>query len=56
MYAGEGEILKFGCAPLLPRDDVVNLERRRVAYRGQLAVLTTAKRPLPNPMDEIGVQ
>jgi len=34
MYAGEGETLKFGCAPVLPRDNVVDVERRRVQYRG----------------------
>jgi len=34
MYAGEGEILKSGCAPVLPGDDVVNLERCRVECRG----------------------
>ena len=27
MYAGEGETLKFGCAPVLPRDNVVDVER-----------------------------
>ena len=40
MDASEGEILKSGRAPVLPRNDVVYLERRRVKCRGQLAILT----------------
>ena len=43
MDASEGEILKPGRAPVLPRNDVVYLvylERRRVKCRGQLAILT----------------
>ncbi len=56
MYTGEGKILKSGCAPMLPRDDVINLERRRVECRGQLAILTATERALPDPTDEIGVQ
>jgi hypothetical protein len=56
MYAGEGEILKAGCAPVLPCDDVVNLEWRRVECCGLLAILTAAERPLPDPTDNISVQ
>jgi hypothetical protein len=56
MDAGEGEILKFGRAPVLPRNDVVHLERRRVKRCRQLAILTARSGSLPNPTDEIGVQ
>jgi hypothetical protein len=32
MDAGEGEILKFSFAPMLPRNDVIYLERRRIKH------------------------
>ena len=54
--ARQREILKLGLAPMLPGDDVIYLERRRVKRRWQLTVLTTIRCTLPDSSNEISVQ
>jgi len=50
------EIPKFGSAAVLPRNDMVYLERCWIKRRWQLTVFTASAGPLPNLAYEIGVQ
>ena len=54
--ARQREILKLRLAPMLPGNDVIYLERRRVKRRWQLTVLTTIRCTLPDSSNEISVQ
>ena len=54
--ARQREILKLRFAPMLPGNDVIYLERRRVKRRWQLTVLTTIRCTLPDSSNEISVQ
>ena len=56
MDASKGEVIKSGGSAVLPRNNVIDLERRWVKRRGQLAILTARSRSLPNLADEICVQ
>jgi len=40
MDASEGEVIKSGGSAVLPRNNVIDLERRWVKRRGQMAILT----------------
>ena len=54
--ARQREILKLRLAPMLPRNDVIYLDRRRVKRRWQLTVLTTIRFTLPDSSNKISVQ
>jgi hypothetical protein len=55
-YSGQSEIIGYGLSSVLPRDNAIDLERRRMKRRWQLAIFTTCSRSLPNMMDDSGVQ
>jgi hypothetical protein len=54
--ARQGEVIDSGGSTVLARNNVINLERRWVTCRRQLAILTACSGPLPNLADEICVQ
>jgi hypothetical protein len=56
MDASKCKVLKLLQPTVLPRNDVVNLERRRVKCRRQLAILTAILGSLPNTSNESRVQ
>jgi len=56
MDASKGKIITGGGSAVLSSNNVIYLERRRVEFRRQLAILTACSCSLPNLADEICVQ
>lgn len=53
--AGQGEVIKSGCSAMLPRNNVIDLERCGVKGGGQSTVFAARCGALPNLPYEIGV-
>jgi len=56
MDARKGKVINSGCSTVLPRNNVIYLERRWVKCRWQLAIFTACSCSLPNLADESCVQ
>jgi len=56
MNASKGEVFKGGGSAVLASNNVIDLKRRWVKCRWQLAVFTARSCSLPNLADEICVQ
>jgi hypothetical protein len=55
MKTGECEILGRGLAPMLARDDVVNVKRQRIDGAGEMTILTTFPGALPDVPDNVPI-